>query len=67
MPFVTVRILEGHSQQRKDEMSRRITAAISEVAELPKDVIWVVFEDVSAADWYVGGTTVQELKRAAKP
>ena len=63
MPFVNVRILEGHSQQRKDEMSRRITEAISEVAELPKEAIWVVFEDVSAKDWYVGATTVYELKK----
>ena len=67
MPFVNVRILEGHSQQRKDEMSRRITAAISEVAELPKEAIWVVFEDVSAQDWYIGGTTVHEIKKGTKP
>lgn len=67
MPFVNVRILEGHSQQRKDEMSRRITAAISEVAELPKEAIWVVFESVSAQDWYIGGTTVHEIKKDAKP
>ena len=36
MPFVNIRILKGHSQQRKDEISRRVTAAISEIAELPK-------------------------------
>ena len=36
MPFVNIRILKGHSQQRKDEMSRRITAAISEVARVAK-------------------------------
>ena len=36
MPFVNIRILKGHSQARKDEISRRVTAAISEVAELPK-------------------------------
>ena len=54
MPFVNIRILKGHSQQRKDEMSRRITAAISEIAQLPKEAIWVVFEDVTADDWYVG-------------
>ena len=66
MPFVTVRILEGHSQERKDQMSRRITAAISEVAMLPKEAIWVVFEDVTAEDWYVGGTTVRELKATGK-
>jgi phenylpyruvate tautomerase PptA (4-oxalocrotonate tautomerase family) len=28
MPFVNVRILQGHWQQGKDEMSRRIIAAI---------------------------------------
>lgn len=35
-------------------------------AELPKDAIWVVFEDVTAEDWYVGGTTVAELKKRAR-
>ena len=66
MPFVTIRILEGHPQQRKDEISRRVTDAISEVASLSKDAIWVVFEDVSAEDWYVGGQTVGALKKAGK-
>jgi 4-oxalocrotonate tautomerase len=63
MPFVTIRILKGHSQERKDEISRRVTAAVSEIAQLPKDAVWVVFEDVTAEDWYIGGTTVGELKK----
>jgi 4-oxalocrotonate tautomerase len=63
MPFVNIRILEGHSQQRKDAISRRVTDAISEIAELPKEAIWVVFEDVAADDWYVGATAVSELKK----
>ena len=25
MPFVNIRILKGHSQERKDEISRRVT------------------------------------------
>jgi len=66
MPFVTIRILKGHSQERKDEISRRVTAAVSEVAQLPKDAIWVVFEDITAEDWYIGGTTVGELKKNGK-
>ena len=66
MPFVTIRILKGHSQERKDEISRRVTTAVSEVAQLPKDAIWVVFEDVTAEDWYVGGTTVGEFKKNGK-
>ena len=66
MPFVSIRILNGHSKERKDEISRRVTAAVSEVAQLSPDAIWVVFEDVTAEDWYVGGTTVGELKKAGK-
>jgi 4-oxalocrotonate tautomerase len=65
MPFVNIRILEGHSQQRKDAISRRVTDAISEIAELPREAVWVVFEDVTAEDWYVGGTTVAELRKKA--
>ena len=65
MPFVNIRILKGHSQERKDEMSRRITAAISELAQLPNEAIWVVFEDITADDWYVGATRVSELQKAA--
>ena len=66
MPFVTIRILAGHPQQRKDEISRRVTDAISEVAGLPKEAVWVVFEDVTAEDWYVGGETVDSLKKRGK-
>lgn len=66
MPFVTIQILAGHPQERKNEISRRVTEAVAEVAGLPKDAVWVVFEDVAAQDWYVGGTTVAELKQAGK-
>ncbi len=65
MPFVSVRILKGHSQERKDEISRRVTDAITEVAELPKEAVWVVFEEVEAEDWYVGARSVSEIKKAA--
>ncbi|MGE5513693.1 MAG: tautomerase family protein [Bacteroidota bacterium] len=62
MPFVNIRILEGHSQQRKDEISKRVTEAISTIAEVPKEAIWVVWEDIKPTDWYVGDKTVARLK-----
>ena len=41
--------------------------AISEVAELPLDAVWVVFDEVAGEDWYIGSERVSELKkRAAK-
>ena len=62
MPFVNIRILKGHSKQRKDEISRRVTETIAEVAQHPKEAIWVVFEDVESDDWYVGGDSVTAIK-----
>ena len=62
MPFVNIRIVKGHSKQRKDEISRRVTAAIAEVAQLPKEAVWVVFDDVEADDWYVAGDSVTEIR-----
>jgi 4-oxalocrotonate tautomerase len=63
MPFVSIQILRGHPQERKDEMARRVTAAVSELAQLPPEAVWVVFDEVAAEDWYVGSERVSELKK----
>ena len=31
MPFVNITIYEGHDKQRKDEVAKRVTEAISEI------------------------------------
>lgn len=66
MPFVNIRLVGGRSQEQKDEISKRVVDAISDVLQLPRDDIWVVFEDVAAGDWYVGSTTVAELRKKAQ-
>jgi len=63
VPFVNIRILKGHPQGRKDEIARRVTDAISEIAKVPKQAVWVVFEDVAAEEWYVGSTPVSEMQQ----
>ena len=65
MPFVNIQILKGHPQERKDEIARRVMAAISELAQLPPEAIWVVFDELPATDWYVGNTRVDVLKKQA--
>ena len=65
MPFVSIRLIEGRSAQQKEEIARRVTVAISEVTGLPRDDVWVVFEEFAAADWYLGDRSV--AARRAKP
>jgi 4-oxalocrotonate tautomerase len=64
MPFVTIRILAGHPQQRKDAIARRVVDAISEETGLPRDAVWVTFDDIAATDWYIADETVASLKKA---
>ena len=66
MPFVNIRLVGGRSQEQKDEISKRDVDGISDVLQLPRNDIWVVFEDVPAADWYVGSTAVAEIRRKAQ-
>jgi 4-oxalocrotonate tautomerase len=42
-----------------------VTETISEVAQLPREAVWVVFGDVAADDWYVGQSRVSELNPKA--
>jgi len=65
MPFVNIQLLKGPPQERKDEIANRVTATLSELAQLPKEAIWVVFDEVAAEDWYVGAEPVSELKKRA--
>jgi 4-oxalocrotonate tautomerase len=69
MPFVSIRlvreVIADDPQGKKAEMGRRIATAVSEVTGLAKDQVWVVFEEIEAADWYVGDRSVEEM-RAAK-
>jgi 4-oxalocrotonate tautomerase len=66
MPFVSIRLIGGRPQQHKDEIAKRVSDAISDVLQLPKEDTWVVFEDIPAEGWYVGGTTVAELRKKTR-
>lgn len=66
MPFVSIRIVEGHTKERKNEMARRVTEAIAEVAQVPKEIVWVAVEDIPAAEWYIGAISVEQLRKAAQ-
>ena len=66
MPFVNIRLVEGHSQARKEEIARRVVDAISEVAKLPREAIWLTFDDITASDWFVAGQSVAAMRKKAQ-
>lgn len=56
MPMITVKILEGHSEESKRKMAAGIQRSILENTHMkltPSDV-WIVFEDVPEKQWFWG-------------
>ena len=47
----------------EDEIAKRVTAAITDVTQLPKEAVWVVFEEVDPPDWYVGGKPDERMAK----
>ncbi len=62
MPFVNIRIYEGWGKERKDEIAKRVTGAITDVTGLLKEAVWVVIEEVKPHDWYAAGKPGQPMK-----
>ena len=62
MPFVNVDWVKVQSAEKRDEVARRITEAVSQVTEIPRDAIWVVFHEVEAEAWFVGEKSVAQIR-----
>lgn len=67
MPFVNIRIVKDVIADdpigKKSAMAAKIAAAISETAGIPKDDVWIVFEEIAARDWFVGDASVHKLRQ----
>jgi 4-oxalocrotonate tautomerase len=65
VPFVNITLVEGQTPQAKDHIAKATARAIHEATGLPLEGVWVVFQDVPAAEWYVGDRSVAAIR--AKP
>lgn len=58
MPFVHIEWMEGRSLEQKRELAKRITDSVAEVANIPKDRVHVIFRDMKADEYGVGGELI---------
>lgn len=68
MPFINIRIVKeviaDDPAGKKAGIAADVTAAIHKATGVAENDIWVVFEEVPAADWYVGPTSVEQKRRS---
>ncbi|WP_018661275.1 2-hydroxymuconate tautomerase [Heyndrickxia acidiproducens] len=55
MPYVTVKMLEGRTDEQKKALVEKVTHAVSETVNAPKENITVFIEEMSKNHYAVGG------------
>ena len=57
MPLVQVTMVEGRSQETKENLIREVTDAVARTADAPPETIRVILYEVPAGSWGVAGTS----------
>lgn len=55
MPYVTVKMLEGRTEDQKRALVEKVTEAVSETTGAPAENVVVFIEDMKKSDYGVNG------------
>lgn len=56
MPIVTVKMIEGRSDDQKKALVEKVTDAVCETTGASKDAVSIIIEEMSKNHYAVGGT-----------
>jgi 4-oxalocrotonate tautomerase len=60
MPHVVVRMLEGRTEEQKRALVEKVTAAISETANAPKERVTVYIEEMAKSNYAEAGVLISD-------
>lgn len=55
MPYVTVKMLEGRTDQQKKDLIEKVTASVTETTGAPKERVSVFIDEVSKSNYGLAG------------
>ncbi|TMW72122.1 2-hydroxymuconate tautomerase [Alteribacter natronophilus] len=55
MPYVTVKMLEGRTDDQKRDLVEKVTGAVSETTGAPREKITVFIEEMNGGNYAVNG------------
>lgn len=61
MPIVTIKMIEGRTDEQKRNLVEKVTAAISETVDAPKENISIIIEDMKKSHFAVGGVRKSDI------
>lgn len=63
MPFAQIYLIEGRSEDKKRAVIKKVTQALHEAVEAPRESIRVVITEVPKANWGIAGKTAKDMGR----
>lgn len=60
MPYVTVKMLEGRTEEQKKALVEKVTEAVSETTGAPKENVTVFIEEMSKNHYAVAGVRLSD-------
>ncbi|WP_100332513.1 2-hydroxymuconate tautomerase [Bacillus xiapuensis] len=60
MPYVTVKMLEGRTEEQKKALAEKVTAAVSETTGAPVENVVVFIEEMSKNHYAVAGKRLSD-------
>ena len=63
MPFAQIYMLEGRSEEQKRRVIEKVTQALVEAVDAPKENVRVWIHDVPKENWGIAGVPAKDLGR----
>ncbi|WP_102693141.1 2-hydroxymuconate tautomerase [Rummeliibacillus pycnus] len=60
MPIVTIKMIEGRTDEQKHNLVKKVTEAVSETVNAPKENISIIIEEMKKEHYAVGGVRKSE-------
>ncbi|NLW06026.1 MAG: 4-oxalocrotonate tautomerase family protein [Pseudomonadaceae bacterium] len=63
MPIAQIYIMEGRSDEKKEKLIEKITDAMVEALDAPRDVVRVMITEMPKQHFGIGGSSAKKLGR----
>lgn len=63
MPFAQIQMIEGRSEEQKKAAIAKVSDALAEALDAPRESIRVCIVEVPSTNWGIGGKSARELGR----
>ena len=66
MPIVQIQLLEGRRTEVKRIIIHEVTETLTRVADIPKEHIRVIIQEIPTEHWGINGETMDEYRKKQK-